>query len=262
MTGGWLRAATFGAMDGLVSNTALIAGVAAAASAHTVVLSGVAGLLAGAFSMALGEYTSVTTANEQIDSEVRVERRAFAQASAGGEGRARRDADGHGNDARDRREGHGGGPPDESRALNFHLVQELGVDPREKPSPWVAAGSSFMMFAIGAIVPLIPYLLGFESLWAGLLCGGVGLIVAGGSAARVTMRPVWFGALRQLAFGAVAIAATYLVGSWSIRFFSAQAPSDGAGVLRDALRLRGCGHDHRPSPAAPTYLGQVQLERI
>ena len=64
VSGGWLRAATFGAMDGLVSNTALIAGVAASASAHTVVLSGVAGLLAGAFSMGLGEYTSVTTANE------------------------------------------------------------------------------------------------------------------------------------------------------------------------------------------------------
>ena len=72
-----MRAATFGAMDGLVSNTALIAGVAASASAHTVVLSGVAGLLAGAFSMALGEYTSVRTANEQIESEVRVEKRAF-----------------------------------------------------------------------------------------------------------------------------------------------------------------------------------------
>src|SRR6476469_6631135 len=77
VTGGWLRAATFGAMDGLVSNTALIAGVAASASAHAVLLAGVAGLLAGAFSMALGEYTSVTTANEQLDSEVRVERRSF-----------------------------------------------------------------------------------------------------------------------------------------------------------------------------------------
>ena len=78
MTGGWLRAATFGAMDGLVSNTALIAGVAASATANAVVLSGVAGLLAGAFSMALGEYTSVTTANEQIESEVRVEKRRSA----------------------------------------------------------------------------------------------------------------------------------------------------------------------------------------
>src|SRR6476620_8959087 len=77
VSGGWLRAATFGAMDGLVSNTALIAGVAAGASAQAVVLAGIAGLLAGAFSMALGEYTSVTTANEQIDSEVKVERRSF-----------------------------------------------------------------------------------------------------------------------------------------------------------------------------------------
>src|SRR3982074_1993210 len=77
VSGGWLRAATFGAMDGLVSNTALIAGVAASAGANAVVLSGVAGLLAGSFSMALGEYTSVTTANEQVESEVRVERRSF-----------------------------------------------------------------------------------------------------------------------------------------------------------------------------------------
>src|ERR1700747_266303 len=77
VSGGWLRAATFGAMDGLVSNTALIAGVAASESPHTVMVSGIAGLLAGAFSMALGEYTSVTTANEQIESEVYVERRAL-----------------------------------------------------------------------------------------------------------------------------------------------------------------------------------------
>ena len=79
VSGGWLRAATFGAMDGLVTNTALIAGVGAAADEHTVLLSGVAGLVAGAFSMALGEFTSVTTANEQIDAEVEVERDAIAR---------------------------------------------------------------------------------------------------------------------------------------------------------------------------------------
>jgi VIT1/CCC1 family predicted Fe2+/Mn2+ transporter len=213
VTGGWLRAATFGAMDGLVSNTALIAGVAAAASAHTVAISGLAGLLAGSFSMALGEYTSVTTANEQIDSEVRVERRAFERHPQAEQaelvamlmemGMTRETA------KKATEEVH----QDESRALNFHLVQELGVDPREKPSPWVAAGSSFGMFAIGAIIPLIPYLLGFEFLWAGLVCGGVGLLIVGGLAAQFTRRSVVFGALRQLAFGAVAIAATYAVGS-------------------------------------------------
>lgn len=213
VSGGWLRAATFGAMDGLVSNTALIAGVAAAASPHTVVISGIAGLLAGAFSMALGEYTSVTTANEQIDSEVRVERSAFRTHPKAEKaelvsmlvnlGMTRETA------TKATEEIH----RDENRALNFHLVQELGVNPREKPSPWVAAGSSFVMFALGAIIPLIPYLLGFESLWAGLLCGGIGLLVAGGVAARFTNKPIWWASLRQLAFGAVAIAATYVVGT-------------------------------------------------
>jgi vacuolar iron transporter family protein len=213
VSGGWLRAATFGAMDGLVSNTALIAGVAASASAHTVILSGVAGLLAGAFSMALGEYTSVTTANEQIESEVRVERRSFRKHPQAERAELiamlvdmgmTKDTATKATDEIHR---------DENRALNFHLIQELGVDPREKPSARVAAGSSFLLFAIGAIIPLIPYLLGFESLWAGLACGGAGLLIAGAVAARFTRKPVWWAALRQLAFGAVAIAATYLVGT-------------------------------------------------
>ena len=130
VSGGWLRAATFGAMDGLVSNTALIAGVGAAAEAHTVVISGFAGLVAGAFSMALGEFTSVTTANEQIESEVRVERRAFRMHPQAERaelvdmlvtmGMTQETA------AKATDEIH----RDESRALNFHLVQELGVDPR------------------------------------------------------------------------------------------------------------------------------------
>ena len=212
VSGGWLRAATFGAMDGLVSNTALIAGVAATASAHTVVLSGVAGLLAGAFSMALGEYSSVKTANEQIDAEVRTERRAltnhpeaeetelvwmFVEMGMTAETAEKASAEIH---------------RDEDRALNLHVAQELGVNPSEKPSPWVAAGSSFVMFAIGAIVPLVPYLLGMESLSMGLIFGGAGLLIAGGVAARFTGKPVWWASLRQLGLGAVAIVATYLVG--------------------------------------------------
>ncbi|BBY52604.1 membrane protein [Mycolicibacterium arabiense] len=213
VSGGWLRAATFGAMDGLVSNTALIAGVAASASAQTVVVSGVAGLLAGAFSMGLGEFTSVTTANEQVEAEVRVERRAFRKHPQAERAELvgmlmamgmTKDTATRATDEIHR---------DETQALNFHLVQELGVDPREKPSPWVAAGSSFLMFSIGAIVPLIPYLLGFGSLWLGLACGGLGLLLAGGVAASFTRKGIVVGSLRQLAFGAIAIAATYLVGT-------------------------------------------------
>ncbi len=213
VTGGWLRAATFGAMDGLVSNTALIAGVAAGASAQAVVLAGVAGLLAGAFSMALGEYTSVTTANEQIDSEVKVERRSFRQDPHAERAELQAMLVEMGMTPATASTATAEIHRDENRALNFHLVQELGVDPREKPSPWVAAGSSFLMFAIGAIIPLIPYLLGFESLWAGLAFGGVGLLVAGAVAAGFTRRSRLLGGLRQLAFGFVAIAATYGVGS-------------------------------------------------
>lgn len=213
VSGGWLRAATFGAMDGLVSNTALIAGVAAAAEARTVVLSGVAGLLAGAFSMALGEYTSVMTANEQIDSEVRVERRAFRKHPDAERAELVQVLMEMGMTPATATKATEEVHRDENRAVNFHLVQELGIDPREKPLPWVAAGSSFVLFAIGAIIPLIPYLLGFASLWAGLVCGGMGLMVAGAVAARWTRRPVWLASSRQLAFGAVAIAATYLAGS-------------------------------------------------
>ncbi|MDT5013738.1 MAG: vacuolar iron transporter family protein [Mycobacterium sp.] len=213
VSGGWLRAASFGAMDGLVSNTALIAGVAAAANAHAVILSGIAGLLAGSFSMALGEYTSVTTANEQIESEVRLERRAF---------RAHPEAEldelvamlvqmglSETTALAAAQEVH----QDEAQALNLHMITELGVDPREKPSPRVAALSSFLLFAIGAVIPLVPYLLGFESLVAGIACGAVGLALAGGVSARFTGKPVWWASARQLLFGAVAIAATYLVGA-------------------------------------------------
>ena len=212
VSGGWLRAASFGAMDGLVSNTALIAGVAAA-NAHAVVLSGIAGLLAGAFSMALGEYTSVTTANEQIDSEVRLERRAF---------RAYPEAEMDelvamlvqmGMTEKTARAAAEEIHQDEAQALNMHIITELGVDPREKPSARLAAVSSFVLFAIGAVIPLIPYLLGFQSLAAGLACGGVGLLIAGGVAARYTGKPVWWASARQFAFGAIAIAATYVVGS-------------------------------------------------
>ncbi len=212
ISGGWLRAATFGAMDGLVSNTGLIAGVAAASSAHAVTVSGIAGLLAGAFSMALGEYTSVTTANEQLESEVYVERKALRtrpQAERAelismliGIGLTEKTAEAATDEIH----------RDENRAINVHLVREIGVNPDEKPSAWLAAIASFVMFAIGAIIPLMPYLLGYGSLAAGLACGAAGLLIAGGLTARFTRKPVWWAGSRQLLMGAAAVATTYLVG--------------------------------------------------
>ncbi len=212
VSGGWLRAAAFGAMDGLVSNTGLIAGVAAAESVHATMISGIAGLLAGAFSMALGEFTSVTTANEQIDSEVYVERRALRTRPQAERSELVALLVGMGMTEKTAQTATDEIHRDENRAVNFHLVGEIGVDPAEKPSARVAASSSFVMFAIGALIPLIPYLLGYGSLAAGLACGAAGLLIAGGLAARFTRKPVWWAASRQLLFGTGAVAATYLVG--------------------------------------------------
>jgi VIT1/CCC1 family predicted Fe2+/Mn2+ transporter len=212
VSGGWLRAATFGAMDGLVSNTGLIAGVAAAESVHATMVSGIAGLLAGAFSMALGEFTSVTTANEQIDSEVYVERRAQRTRPQAERAELVAMLEELGMTEKTAQTATDEIHRDENRAVSFHLVRELGIDPAEKPSARVAAISSFVMFAIGALIPLSPYLLGHGSLPAGLACGGTGLLIAGALTARFTRKPLWWAASRQLLFGTVAVAATYLVG--------------------------------------------------
>lgn len=214
VSGGWLRPAVFGAMDGLVTNIALVAGVGGGgAGADVIVLTGVAGLVAGAFSMALGEYASVETQNDSIRAEARVEHdelrrhpdaereelvESFVELGLS-RSTAERVAD----------EVH----TDPALAVKVHLTQELGVDPDEQPSPWVAGLSSFLCFAIGALVPLVPFLIGFESLLLGLGAGAVGLLVAGALAARFTTRPWWLGGLRQLGFGLIAAIATYLVGS-------------------------------------------------
>jgi vacuolar iron transporter family protein len=214
VSGGWLRPAVFGAMDGLVTNIALIAGVCGSgAGAHLIVLTGMAGLVAGAFSMALGEYASVETQNDQVRAEVKVERdelrrhpaaeqaelvSSFVQMGLTRDTAKKVAAEVHANP---------------SLAVRVHINQELGVNPDDQPSPWVAAGSSFLCFAIGALVPLIPYLLGFTSLLTGLAAGAGGLFVAGTLSSRFTTRPWWLGGLRQVGFGAIAAVATYLVGA-------------------------------------------------
>ena len=201
-------------MDGLVSNIALIAGIGAAgANAQTVVLTGAAGLVAGAFSMALGEYASVKTANEQVDSELEIERQAHARNPEGEENELVLNFIEMGMAEKTARFAAAEVHQNKEQAARIHIAQELGVDPDSKPSPWVAASSSFAMFASGAFIPLIPYALGFESLALGLGVGGVGLLVAGGLAARFTRKSWWKSALRQLFFGAIAVTATYLVGS-------------------------------------------------
>jgi vacuolar iron transporter family protein len=214
VSGGWLRPAVFGAMDGLVTNIALVAGVGGAhASSRVIVLSGIAGLVAGAFSMALGEYTSVGTQNQAVKAEEAVERAemernpvaeqaelvAMYREMGLSEATAERVAEEiHANT---------------DVAVRVHLTQELGVDPNEQPSPVVAAVSSFLCFAVGAVIPLLPFLAGLRVLWFGLGVGGIGLFVAGAVVSRFTQKSWWVNGARQLLFGAIAAGATYGVGA-------------------------------------------------
>ncbi|MEU4337506.1 VIT1/CCC1 transporter family protein [Micromonospora lupini] len=214
VTGGWLRPAVFGAMDGLVTNIALIAGVGGGGvSPHSIVLTGSAGLVAGAISMGLGEYTSVRSANEQVAAEVAKERRELERHP---EAEARELADawvarGLPRDLATQVAEAVRRDPEE--ALRVHVREELGVDPDDQPSPWSAAISSFLFFSLGALIPLLPYLLGATALWLALVVGGLGLFAAGAVVARFTNRPWWTSGLRQLLLGAAAAGATYLVGS-------------------------------------------------
>ena len=214
VSGGWLRAAVFGAMDGLVTNTALVAGLGAAAPSGTVLLGGVAGLVAGAISMALGEYTSVSTQNEQLDLEVSKERRELRVHPK--EERAEMVAlwRSRGLDDSLAQQVAAQLALDPEQELREHTIAELGLDPDEKPSPWTAAWSSFICFALGALIPLLPYLFGFDEVYAAVALGGVGLFVAGVLSARFTARPWWSGGLRQLTMGLLAAGLTYLIGSW------------------------------------------------
>jgi VIT1/CCC1 family predicted Fe2+/Mn2+ transporter len=213
VSGGWLRPAVFGAMDGLVTNVSLIAGVGGAgASAHTIVLTGLAGLAAGAGSMAAGEFVSVSSQNELIYSEVNKERlelennAAFEQAELATMLRAR------GVSAATARQAAAEISENPEKALAVHALEELGVDPGELPSPLVAAGASLASFAVGAIIPLLPYLFGLDVMAVSFGLAAVAAIVGGGLVARLTERPFWRGALRQLLLGACAAGITYLIG--------------------------------------------------
>ncbi|WP_377274380.1 VIT1/CCC1 transporter family protein [Peterkaempfera sp. SMS 1(5)a] len=213
VNGGWLRPAVFGAMDGLVSNVALMTGVVGGdASRTTVVLAGLAGLAAGAFSMAAGEYTSVASQRELVEAELEVERRelrhnphdelaelAELYVARGVEPALAAEV------ARQL-------SADPERALEIHAREELGVDPNDLPSPLLAAVSSFVAFALGALLPLLPYLLGASSLLPALAVALLGLFVCGAVVSRVTARSWWYSGLRQLLLGGSAAGVTFLLG--------------------------------------------------
>ncbi|WP_328772325.1 VIT1/CCC1 transporter family protein [Streptomyces sp. NBC_00286] len=214
VNGGWLRPAVFGAMDGLVSNLALMTGVAGGAVAHqTVVLTGLAGLAAGAFSMAAGEYTSVASQRELVQAELEVERRELRKHPRCEEWELAELYEARGVAPALAREVARQLSKDPEQALEIHAREELGIDPGDLPSPTVAAASSFGSFALGALLPVLPYLLGATALWPAVLLALVGLFACGAVVARVTARSWWYSGLRQLALGGAAAGVTYALGS-------------------------------------------------
>ena len=213
VTGGWLRPTVFGMMDGLVSNFALIAGVAgASATSNQVSLAGLAGLVGGAFSMAAGEYISVQSQNELTRAELDVERRELTHNADAELAELTEVYVERGVDAQLAAQVARQLSRDPDQALVIHAHEELGVDPGLLPNPFVAAGSSLLSFSVGALIPLLPYALGASSLWVSAILAAVALFTAGAAAARFTSRGWLFAGLRQLALGVAAAAVTYGVG--------------------------------------------------
>ncbi len=212
---GTLRAIVFGASDGLVSNLSLVMGVAGATSEPSfILLSGIAGLLAGAFSMAAGEYISVRSQVEVLERQIALERAELAaipdeeleelvaiyRSKGLPEADARRFAE------------HIFQDPE--LALQTMVREELGLDQNGMSSPWAAAGGSFLAFCIGAIVPVIPFLFGSGDVALVLSFGASlgALFLLGALVSLLTGRNLIFSGMRQVGLGAAASIVTFMVG--------------------------------------------------
>jgi vacuolar iron transporter family protein len=213
VAGGWLRPAVFGAMDGLVTNSSLIAGVGAGGGAHgAIVLTGIAGLIAGAFSMATGEYISVKSQNELNAALVELEREQHARDPAGKRRRLTQVYMDKGVSPNLAEAFVRQISADPDRAVATHVREELGFDPDDLPSPRTAAVASFASFTVGALIPLSPFLAGYSVLNAALAIAGAAAFAGGAAVAKLTGRSMALGGLRQFTAAFLATGMAYLVG--------------------------------------------------
>lgn len=215
--GGALRAAVFGVSDGLVSNVSLVLGTAGAhPSAGVVRLAGLAGLFGGSFSMAVGEYVSMKAQREAFEHELGVERDEIRRRP---ESERRElaliyERRGIAKDVADQLSRELMSDPE--IALETHAREELGLDPDELGAPLQAAAASFVTFALGALLPLLPFLGGSSGSGAVLVSialAGLGALGIGAALSRVTARRWWLSALRQLVLCALAGSITFGIGS-------------------------------------------------
>jgi VIT1/CCC1 family predicted Fe2+/Mn2+ transporter len=214
--GNALRAAVLGANDGLVSNFSLVMGVAGAAlSSTSILLTGLAGLLAGAISMALGEWISVQSSRELYQRQIEIEteeieaspEEEIEELSLIYQSRGVQETVAH----TMARQVMG----DRELAVQSLSRDELGINPEDLGgSAWEAAITSFLLFALGAIIPVIPYMFtsGFNAVIFSAIFSALGLFLIGAAITLFTGRPVWHSGLRQVIFGLAAALVTYLIG--------------------------------------------------
>ena len=212
---GALRAAIFGISDGLVSNTALVMGFAGSGvDRGTVLFAGVAGLLAGAFSMAAGEYVSVASQTDLFRRELALEERELREKPLEEQRELELLYRAKGLDAETAKQTAEKIMADPKTALDTLAREELGLDPDELGNPKRVAASSFAAFAVGAAVPVIPYffLSGLTALFVAVTLAVIAMLIVGGTVGRVSGLGVARSAARQLLVGGGAAAVTYIVG--------------------------------------------------
>jgi|SRR5450830_256215 len=211
---GGLRAAVFGVNDGLVSITCLVMGVAAAASTHsTILLTGVAGLLAGAFSMAAGEYISMRSQREMFEYQIGLERAELAQYPEEEASELALIYVARGMDAADAQKLANKLVADPELGLDTLAREELGLNPDELGSPWLAAISSFIAFVLGGAIPLLPYVFAVShALIFSITLAALALFAVGAVLSLFTGRNALLGGIRMLLIGAAAGLMTYWIG--------------------------------------------------
>ncbi len=214
---GTLRAVIFGVSDGLVSNTSLVMGVAGAAAGgdlRFVLLAGIAGLLAGAFSMAAGEYISMQSQRELYERQIALERAELEAMPEEEEAELAAVYRAKGFTATEAAAIARRLFADPEKALDTLIREELGLDPDELGSPLGAAGGSFVAFSVGAAIPVLPFLLipGTAAIAVSLVLSLIAMFAVGVGVSLLTGRGAIFSGLRQVAIGAAAAGVTFLVG--------------------------------------------------
>ncbi len=215
ITGGGARAAVFGVSDGLVSNVALILGVAGAhPSAPFVAVAGLAGLVGGSLSMAMGEYVSMKAQRELFERELRAEEREIKRRPEAEQRELVQRYRSKGVPQQLAEDFAGYIMQDPALALDTHAREELGIDPSSIGSPIQAASSSLFSFAFGALVPLLPwfFITGTAALFLSVVLGAVAAVLVGVLLAKFTGRSWIRTAFRQLLLSGIAAGFTYLVG--------------------------------------------------